>query len=706
MDFPMAKMGEGQGDPSFMEAPPAPQALDISRTRTVSLPLWANFCTILSGGRPELPENGADLSPADRAWLYALEATAAERDGSAGLARERWEMAEGTATQLGFGEEMKEFRANGIAYLLPPSDGSVERMRRRWERRGDRQNFKRYLVSLARSGREMEARRLLERHLDTIEDPELILLGALLWPEDSEQAARLLRQVLLGDGPTDLRTAALRLLLRRPGGEELFVFLVGLPEPDDRELRNSLRLARLELALRHGHWHLAKSLAATLFHETPAEEKNRVKFLRLWLWLALEQVPTDYGEIATLLRRPDCARDLRRTVHLALADHYRRQGNSSLAQRFLEECGPPGADPLDPEELALRVRIAFANGQLAIPWGLLKCAWNSGRPPPEELFLEANGAYMDSTLAHQWNRWLAEIFAGPSPCPSQLHSWGTLIALHNAILLGDLQMAERLSFAVGDSEKFPLGREQSAELQLNLIRLAMARGDDRAVREGLNLLRENFPDGDGAMDSYFVASEYFESKGAGEAALDELRAFLDRYGESERRSEAIFQTANLLAAHGNSADALAALADIGPDSPYGWRGRLLEGDLRRMRREWGAAEAAYRSLLAANPPDCAIPFARLGLAKCLLINPSPAARREALETLEWLSAEPASNGDFALEAGYALALALRREGDWGRARQALEKGVQSYRHERKGQAISAKGNFWLSASESLLRPGP
>ncbi|MDR0678946.1 MAG: tetratricopeptide repeat protein, partial [Puniceicoccales bacterium] len=352
-------------------------------------------------------------------------------------------------------------------------------------------------------------------------------------------------------------------------------------------------------------------------------------------------------------------------------------------------------------------RIAFANGQFAVPLELLRTGWASGQPPSEELLLEANAFYANSALSRRWTQWLAEILTEePFPYPEFRPTRSRLAALNNAINLNDLQLIERLFRSlVAFSDDSNLSREESAELQLLLTRLAMVRGDRQELSAGLALLRENFPDGVEAMNSYFLASEYFEGCGDGEAACAELRAFLDRYRNSDRAPEALFRLAYLLSQQGNSDGAIGLLEELSQshrESTHGRLGQLLAGDLLRERQEWEAAEVAYRSLLIPDQSDEVAPFARLGLAKCLLIRPSPAARREALECLEWLSADSAMDADFALEVTYALALALRREGDRVHARQVLQKSAQNYCEERNTLPLSPKGRFWLSAIESLI----
>jgi TolA-binding protein len=617
-------------------------------------------------------------------------------------------MAEDVADRQGYGEGMKEFHGHAIAYLLPPSEAAAEWLRRRWEKGKGRRDFERYLVLLTRLGWKKEARRLLDRQLEDdraegIENSQLVLLGALLWPEDMDQFSGSLRRVFAADGPTCARVAALQLLMRRLGGKELATLLAALPKPADQKLETAVRLARLELALCNEDWSSAKSLAEAFFRETNLDSGKREKFLRLWLWLALERMPADYGEIATLLRHSDSGGTVRRTIHLALAAHYLRQGNCSLARRFLEECGP-----LNPEEFILRIRIDFANGQFSPPWELLRNAWNSDQPPSEELLLEANAFYANSTLAHQWTRWLTEILTKePLLHPTARLTGSRLAALRNAINLSDLELAERLSRSLlAFSDEFSLSREESAKLQLLLVQLAMAHGDKQRVSDDLKLLRENFPDGSEAMNSYFLAGGHFENRGDGEAAFAELCAFLDRYPGSDRSSEALFRMARLLAEQGDGVGAIALLETLIQNhrrSAYGRLGQLLSGDLLRERQEWEAAEAAYRSLLGENQLDDVVPFARLGLAKCLLASPSAAARREALECLEWLSADSATDADFSLEVAYVLALALRREGDGAHARQVLQKGVQKYCEGQNAFLFPPKGKFWLSAAESLLR---
>ncbi|MDR0679296.1 MAG: hypothetical protein LBF24_03580, partial [Puniceicoccales bacterium] len=319
---------------SQLQSPPSPSAT-----------LRSTFPTAL--------EEVAAISD-DGVWHCVLGAMAAERDGFSCLARDRWEMAEDMADRLGFGEGVKEFHSHAIAHLLPPSEAAVARMRRCWEKGKRRRDLERCLILLARLDRKEEARRLLGQQLDDdraggVVDPQLALLGALLWPEDTDQFGHLLRRALIEDGPASVRVAVLRLLVRQPGGEDLSPFLAVLPEAADRELGAALRLARLELALRDGDWPLAKTLAGILFRENGTDSERREGFLRLWLWLALERVPTDYGKIAALLRNSDSTGTERRTIHLALAAHYLRQGNCSLAQRFLGKCGP-----LDQKELALQ----------------------------------------------------------------------------------------------------------------------------------------------------------------------------------------------------------------------------------------------------------------------------------------------------------------------------------------------------------------
>jgi tetratricopeptide (TPR) repeat protein len=617
-----------------------------------------------------------------------------------GLARERWNEALEEANSANILLEMKEFHLDAIAYLLPPSEFSLEQIRQNLEECGGCGPLKRYVALLYRLGRIDEARKFLDAHAvgnnPPIGDGELTLLKSLVLSPLPRELRRDLLQILSGCDDDGWRAAAMRILVEHSRGEddakELLRTLISSPEPVDAAVCDEFNRASLCISLRCSDWQLARAIICKLFRSGVADPDIGRNLRHIWLWLTVECLPTNFEEILADLPHMDDpdGNILRRALFMPIARSCMDSGNFQLAARFLDCIGIDETEQTI-DEIALRMRVAMAVGQFAAAFELIRKFYGRECVVPTQLLFDANEQFMGSAVATRWNGWLGEFFsakAGKIDGTTLLR--GMIMVAKNYIVLGNVNSAVEIVGAIG-GEEIPL--EIEAALQFLRLQLAMARDNEGEANEILHRLRSTCGDSDEAIETYFLRSDYFNGSGRKSDAADELHDFLDAHGDCKRVPEALLKLANLHRELGNSAAAFAILEEISDgNSSAAICARLLEGDILRELNDFAAAENVYRSILRQFSDGKYLPFAQLRLAECLLASQSLDAVAEAVEILEWLAAEKTHDPNFAAEIDYVYAMALRRSGDCGGTDGQL---LRTADRECDG-ALDFRGRYWIS----------
>ena len=631
----------------------------------------------------------------------AAEAVDAEINGSPSLARDLWRTAANEAAAVGLSVELEEFRSDAVAYLLPPSELSLEQLRLCWEESESVGALKRYVVLLHRFGKNSEVCRLIGEVVEgegiNFVDPELVLLWSLALPAGSEKADGHLREVILGNWPDGWRIGAVRVLLNRQDGdvdvEDLLRLLISAKEPEDGKLRGKFDLALLHLSLRCGDWGLAKAIVCRLIHSRYVEQTVKNSLLRIWLWLALERLPLNFEEISADIQQASYGDTLRREMFLLTASHYFDRGDNQLAKLFLDGIA---ADELaeSGDEIVLRVQVAVANGQFAAAFDQIVkfCDTNSDRA--SKLIFAVNEQFIGSAMANRWNCWLADFFSKNENYFGETAVFqGKMTVAANYVTLGDANSAKKLLAEL--DQYVDRNGECAAKLQFIKLRLATALGDLPAANGVLRYMREKHGDSDEALESYFFFANYLSEIGRKAEAAEELCDFLRGHGDGPSAARAMLKLAKLRSELGDSSAAFSLLEKIvcrNENSGDSVRARLLEGDMLRESNDFAAAEAVYRSIQMQFPEDGNLPFAQLGLAKCLLASSSDGALEEAAELLEWLCADVIHNPNLVAETSYVLAMVFSRIGNDDKLKMLIEHAVE---HENGGSRLDFCGRYWV-----------
>ncbi|MDR3316875.1 MAG: hypothetical protein LBS68_02255 [Puniceicoccales bacterium] len=673
--------------------------------------------TFLGGVREEL------LGPGELAWHRMSMGLAADLRNSPGLGRELWKEARGSAVD---GEQLKileEFRSNALAQLQLPSEFLAEKMRSCWKNSKNAAEavraFRRYLLVLHRLGQTSRAIALLEEWLPVAERKGtgevhgLYLLEALLRPEPSEEVDSRLLRIVWEDGEGAQILAALRLLSDRSANdpvrcEVLLRSLLGLPEPTAAAGKEALLRVRLQMAIRLGHWQLARSAAGRLLPLVRGE--NREFLQRLWLSLTLEKLTPDFAEIAATLHSFEAdahSNSIRASLLFSLASHFLRRGDGALARRFLDGMGEVPHGEESPDTLLLRIRISLALGDAEEAFALVRLQLPRPEDPsfPWPVLFRCNESFLGS-LGRRWNDWLVECW-NLKAMDSRFHRSFLRLLVENAIFLGDAAAAEEFlgemeTTAAPDRTELPV--RPGAAVGLLRLRLAHLRRDIAAAESALRFLLEECQNSEETGKIFLLHARFLEEMGHRADAVEIIKTFLRERGQFSASVECIAEARLLLARllaggdGGPEDEAFAVLEELirsCPDSPHAQRARLLEGDFLRLRHEFSAAATLYRTILHRSAGSGEAVFAELGLAKSLLADPrTPADLQEAVEVLERLHALSLDDPNVRIEIDCTLIFALHLRGNCPKT--LLRRCWQCYAPGGENfLQLNSSGKFWL-----------
>jgi tetratricopeptide (TPR) repeat protein len=530
-------------------------------------------------------------------FAVALDAIGCELDGSHGRARELWMAAKEMALESDLSGILERFRLDSIAYLLPPSEFSLELLRTGFETTGDLESLERYASLLHRFSRDGEARQLLEDALNgngrLPEDGDFIFLCAALLPRDNSAVAAELKKILLSQGEDWRRLAALRIAVERSVGcDQLEIASPSLICCGDLRWRTTL----LSIA---GHYLDCGdyALADRFLNNFPAAGPDQC-----------------VDETVLLLR-----------ISLAM-------GRYSDALNLVQALREARYDNLP--ALLLVLNGQFMGGPLRVRWnGWLDEFFSSGK---------ATCDFSERVAMH-----------GKLTAVRNYMAIGDLLAAENLIgqLVGSRQPDGGVPDELSAEIKFELLRLAvcrsnwvAAKNVASLLRTRWSSSD--CAMESYFLMADAFRRAGRGIEAVGEFRDFLEKYGQSLPVPRALLELAQTFGELGDDVAAFAVLEKIVTDHG--------------DSPYAARARLLEGDMLRLGNDFAAAEAVYRSIPQQFPVGVHIPFAKFALAKCLLAAQSQNGLSEAIEILEWLAAERVEDPNFAAEISYVLALALRR----------------------------------------------
>lgn len=698
--------------------------------------LWAYF----EGGRDEAREilgtlAPEDLSAADRAWFFLLDALLFAYEGNLPRASASFRRAAVQAPTPALATHFEIIRLREELLRQPVREESISELRAvERSMRGQRGGFEaaRLLaIALYRTDRAADAGDVIERQLRTpgVEEsglrPTFLLLLGVIAGEDSGRGRLALRQLVSLDGDRMMREQALRLLARGPiGGDErpeFMEFLSGLlrdqPQHDLRE--SMLGLRGLLHALR-GDFSAAELDARAILDEFPGSPLVG-DALRLLAYLNWSRDPPRFRTAADYLNRlralvPDDVEQAR--LEALMGDSFFLNRDYANAVELYASAFPllssdEQALVLSPWLEALLRLQDFNEAEVLLSESRLnpslseeqrwRLEWNA---------LDSLRAGGEATRAlERAHAVLTEDGAVLTPGLAVRFMWARArLALEAGIADEVPILAEELLAFISESppEAFvEVSRDELASFTLLLKGEAFyALGQADAGLAVFEDLRERFPTSGAVILSVLITARDFGQMDRLDRAQQLLVGLADQFPGSESAPIALWEAALTSERQGlpsNFRDAISILELIVeryPNHPLAFHARLRQADLSRRLNDFSTALLLYdrmRRIYPDHPERFRIDLSR---ADTLLARGS--TDRNSLEDAAGLYEElflaTGLSEDVRVEAGFKAGLALRL---LGRSDQAMLLWWHLYTAfdpalVRDIPHLEAQGRYWLA----------